>query len=42
MQSIYSIETYANGLNKDLIGKKEDIKCNNKNNNKKRINFDDV
>ena len=30
MQSIDSIETYANGTNKDLVCKKEEIKCNNK------------
>ena len=29
MQSIDSIETYAYGMNKDLVGKKEEIKCNN-------------
>ena len=29
MQSIDSIETYAYGTNKDLICKKEEIKCNN-------------
>ena len=28
MESIDSIETYANGLNKDLVIKKEEIKCN--------------
>ena len=29
MQSIDSIETYAYGTSKDLVSKKEDIKCNN-------------
>ena len=29
MQSIDSIETYARGTSKDLICKKEEIKCNN-------------
>ena len=29
MQSIDSIETYAYGMSKDLVGKKENIKCNN-------------
>ena len=29
MQSIYSIETYAYGVSKDLICKKEKIKRNN-------------
>ena len=29
MQSIDSIETYAYGINKDLVCKKEEIKCNN-------------
>ena len=29
MQSIDSIETYAYGMNKDLVCKKEEIKCNN-------------
>ena len=28
MQSIYSIETYACGMNKDLVCKKEEIKYN--------------
>ena len=30
MQSITSIETYAYETRKDLVSKKEDIKCNNK------------
>ena len=30
MQSIDSIETYTYGMNKDLVRKKEEIKCNNK------------
>ena len=29
MQSFDSIETYAYGMNKDLVSEKEDIKCNN-------------
>ena len=29
MQSIDLIETYAYGMNKDLVYKKEEIKCNN-------------
>ena len=29
MQSIYSIETYPHGMNKNLVCKKEKIKCNN-------------
>ena len=29
IQSIYSIETYAYGTSKDLVCKKEEIKCNN-------------
>ena len=29
MQSIDSIETYACGINKDLVRKKKEIKCNN-------------
>ena len=29
MQSIDFIERYAYGTNKDLVSKKEDIKCNN-------------
>ena len=29
MQSIYSIETYAYETRKDLVSKKEEIKCNN-------------
>ena len=30
MKSIDLIETYAYGMNKDLVCKKEEIKCNNK------------
>ena len=30
MQSIDLIETYAYGMNKDIVGKKEEIKCNTK------------
>ena len=29
MQSIDSIETYAYGMNKDIVCKKKEIKCNN-------------
>ena len=29
MQSFDSIETYAYGMNKDLVSEKEEIKCNN-------------
>ena len=29
MQSINSIETYANGMSKNLVSRKEEIKCNN-------------
>ena len=29
MQSIDSIETYAYGMNKDLVCKKKEIKCSN-------------
>ena len=29
MQSFGSIETYAKGMNKNLISNKEEIKCNN-------------
>ena len=29
MHSIDSIETYAYGMNKDLVCKKEEIKCKN-------------
>ena len=29
MQSLYSIETYAYETSKDLVCKKEEIKCNN-------------
>ena len=29
MQSIDSIETYAYGVNKDLLCKKEEVKCSN-------------
>ena len=29
MQSIDSIGTYAYGMNKDLVRKEEEIKCNN-------------
>ena len=29
MQSIDLIETYAYGMSKDLVRKKEEIKCNN-------------
>ena len=43
MQSIDSIETYSYGLSKDLVSKKEEIKCSNIiDRYKKKINFDDV
>ena len=42
MQSIHSIETYAYKTSKDLVSKKEVIKCNNIINDSKMINFDDV
>ena len=29
MQSINSIEMYAYGMSKDVLSKKEEIKCNN-------------
>ena len=29
IQSIHLIETYAYGMNKDLVCKKEEIECNN-------------
>ena len=38
----YSIETYAYGTSKDLVIKKEEIKCNNTIKNTKIINVDDV
>ena len=37
MQSIDSTETYAYGMSKDLVCKKEKIKCDN---NIKMFNFD--
>ena len=43
MQSIDSIETYAYGMKKDIVSKKEEIKCNNIIKQfKKIINSDDV
>ena len=43
MRSIHSIETYAYGTSKDLVSKKQEIKCNNIiKRYKKMINFDDV
>ena len=29
MQSVYLIEPYAYGMNKDLVCKKQEINCNN-------------
>ena len=29
MQSIHSIETYTYSTSKDVVGEKEEIKCNN-------------
>ena len=40
MQIINSIEIYAYGINKNLVCKKEKIKCNNIRKNKKMFNFD--
>ena len=40
IQSIDSIETYPYGMSKDLICKKEKIKCNNIKSNTKMFNFD--
>ena len=42
MQSIDSIETYANETSKYLVMEKEEIKCNSIIKRKKIINFDDV
>ena len=42
IQSIYSIETYGYQTTKDLICKKEEIKCNNITKQYKMINFDNV
>ena len=43
MQSIDSIERYSCGSSKDLVSKKEEIKCSNIiDRYKKKINFDDV
>ena len=39
IQSIESMQTYAQGTSKDLIRKKEEIKCNNKK-QRKIFNFD--
>ena len=36
MQSIASIETYAYGMNKHLVCKKEEIECNNRRRRHKR------
>ena len=42
MQSIDSTETYAYGISKDLVSKKEEIKCSNITKQyKKMINIDD-
>ena len=40
MQSIDLIETYGFETNKDLISKKEEIKCDKITKNTKMINFD--
>ena len=40
IQSIDSIETYPYGMSKDLICKKEKIKCNNIKNNTEMFKFD--
>ena len=42
IQSIYSIETYGYQTTKDLICKKEEIKCNNITKRYKMIDFDNV
>ena len=43
MQSIDSMEKYSCGSSKDLVSKKEEIKCSNIiDRYKKKINFDDV
>ena len=42
MHSIDSIKTYAHGATKDLVFKKEEIKCDNVRNNTEIINFDDT
>ena len=39
MKSIYSLETYAFGLSKDLVSEKDEIKCNNIINRYKMINL---
>ena len=39
IQSIDSIETYAYGMTKDLVCKKEEIKCNNITTQYKNIQF---
>ena len=42
MRSLDTIETYAYGTNKYLVGGKEEIKCNNIVNDTIMINLDDV
>ena len=42
IQSIDSIETHSYETSKDLVCKKEEIKCNNIINNTTMINFDDI
>ena len=39
MKSIYSLETYAFALIKDLVSEKDEIKCNNIINRYKMINL---
>ena len=40
IQSIDTIEIFAYGMSKDLLCKKEEIKCNNIKNNTKTFSFD--
>ena len=40
MQSVDSIETYACGMSKDLVCKKEEIKCNSTTKQCRSVNFD--
>ena len=42
IQSIDSIESCAYGTSKNVVYKKEEIKCNNIKNNAEMISFDDV
>ena len=42
MQSVDSIETHLYGTSKDLVSKKEEIKCKNIKINTEMINFDNA